>query len=39
LRLTGKYPPANRHRPPGSCISDDEIVSIRLRRDPCSEAT
>jgi hypothetical protein len=31
LRSTGRYPPGNRHRPPGAAITDSEIVRTRLR--------
>lgn len=30
LERWGRYPPANRQRPPGSRISDDEIVRVRM---------
>ncbi len=32
LRATGRYPPANRCRPPEATITDDEIVRTRLRK-------
>ena len=32
LRVTGRYPPANRNRPPEAAITDDEIVRTRLRK-------
>lgn len=32
LRSTGRYPPANRNRPPEANIPEDEIVRIRLRK-------
>jgi hypothetical protein len=32
VRATGRYPPANRSRPPEADIKDAEIVRVRLRR-------
>ncbi|MDB5310816.1 MAG: hypothetical protein JWO38_5018 [Gemmataceae bacterium] len=28
LRATGRYPPGNRHRPPGAMITDSEIIHV-----------